>query len=71
MITKCWSGWHKVGIDIFNEKQKSEMMHWCKQNIGFTDHDTWVYQRTPHIPCHGYFSFKDEKWAVMFALRWA
>ena len=71
MITKAWPGWYKVNIDLPYESDKSERIKWCKENIGFTDHDTWVYQRTPTLPSHGYFCFKQEKWALMFVLRWS
>lgn len=66
MITRVFPGWYKVGIDIYDPAEKKT---WCKQHIGFSDHDTWVYQRPSRGP--GHFSFKDEKWALMFALRFA
>jgi hypothetical protein len=69
MITKVFPDWYKVNIDILHH-EVSEREQWCKDNIGFSDHDTWVYVRTRPMQ-HGHFSFKDEDWALMFALRWA
>ena len=70
MITKCWPGWYKVNIDYIHASDKSERIQWCKNNIGFTDHDTWVFQPLPSRVSHGNFLFKEEKWALMFVLRW-
>ena len=68
MITHCWPGWYRVEIPIYT-LDIPEREQWCKDNIGFSDKDTWVFQKTPMRT--GHFSFKEEKWAVMFVLRWA
>lgn len=69
MITRVWPGWYHVDIDIY-DRQRLEREQWCRDNIGFSDHDTWVFQKNNHM-LPGSFSFKQEKWALMFVLRWA
>lgn len=69
MIKRVFPGWYLVGLDI-NHQMEAERTQWCKDNIGFSDHDTWAFQRyTPAQP--GHYAFKQEKWAIMFALRWS
>lgn len=69
MITYCWPGWYRVDVPIYTN-DVPKVVQWCKDNIGFSDKDTWVYQNSIS-GSPGRFSFKDEKWALMFLLRWA
>ena len=66
MITKAWPGWYKVNKDFY---YPLEQVEWCRKNLGDSDYYTWVYQKELNRP--GHFSFKEEKWAMMFVLRWS
>lgn len=69
MIKKVFPGWYMAELDIYHNME-AERTQWCKDNIGFTDHDTWVfYRHNEMLP--GHFAFKQEKWAIMFVLRWS
>lgn len=69
MITKVWPGWYRIDDPVYTQ-QYAERERWCKDNIGFTDADTWVFQKPHSGGGPGKFSFKDEKWALMYVLRW-
>lgn len=68
MIKKVWPGWYSVNIPV-HRSSYADREAWCKSNIGFSDKDTWVFVEAGGSP--GHFSFKDEKWAMMFLLRWS
>jgi hypothetical protein len=62
MITLMFPGWYQVDRTFYNPV---EPMRWCKDKLGESDYYTWS------LSDRGKFSFKDEKWAMMFALRWS
>jgi hypothetical protein len=68
MITRVFPGWYVVNKSFY---YPTEQLKWCKENIGFSDKDTWVFQTINDNPqATRHFSFKDEKWAQWFVLRW-
>lgn len=64
MITSVWPGWYKVGLRVRGDLDYILKERWCLDNLGSSDHDTWSYSQY-------HFSFKDEKWALMFLLKFA